>query len=51
MTELSMVLLALSLIVLTWAVVRINTRISETQRLLKQMFEAREVYTGSKAST
>jgi len=46
-----MVVLSLSLIVLTWAVVRINTRISETQRLLKQMFEARDVYTGSKVNT
>ena len=49
MSDLAMVVLALSLIVLTWTVVRINGRISETQRLLKEMGEARGTSTGSKA--
>lgn len=49
MSELTIVLLAISLIVLTWAVVKINTRISETQQLLKEMGAVREAASGNKA--
>ncbi|MGH8003693.1 MAG: hypothetical protein ACRECJ_03095 [Limisphaerales bacterium] len=50
MSELTIVLLSLSLIVLTWAVVKINTRISETQQLLKEMGATRDTGSGNKAT-
>ncbi len=42
MSDVVMVVLSLSLIVLTWAVVRINERIGETQRMMKQMDDTKE---------
>ena len=50
MSDFAMIVLSFSLIVLTWAVVKINTRISETQRLLKEMVESRGITSGSKAA-
>ena len=50
MNDFTMVLLSLALIVLTWTVVKINMRISETQRLLKELGEAKGITTGNKAA-
>ncbi len=48
MSDFTMIVLSLSLIVLTWAVIKINTRISETQRLLKEMVESKNIASGNK---
>ena len=50
MSDFTMIVLSLALIVLTWAVVKINTRISETQRLLKELGESRGITSGSKVA-
>lgn len=50
MNDFTMIVLSLALIVLTWAVVKINTRISETQRLLKELGESRGITSGSKVA-
>lgn len=50
MSDFTMIVLSLSLIVLTWAVVKINTRISETQRMLKEMVESRGITPISRAA-
>ena len=47
MSDVTMVILSLTLVVLTWTVVRINERISETQRMIKQMGNTKENYAGS----
>lgn len=50
MSDFTMIVLSLSLIVLTWTVIKINTRISETQRMLKEMGELRGITPGSKTA-
>jgi len=42
MSDVTMVVPSLTLIVLTWTVVKINERIGETQRMMKQMVETKD---------
>jgi len=51
MGDVAMVALSLSLIVLTWTVVKINERIGETQRMIRQINDAKDDSAGSKAGS
>ena len=51
MSEVALVALSLSLIVLTWTVVKINEKLGETQRMIRQIHESKDDFSRSKTST